>query len=55
MPKGDFQILLSSLLFLYSKYRIYKISAEVPFIHAEQISLHNFIILRKKTIGIAED
>ena len=32
-----------------------KISAEVRLIHAEQMSLYNFIVLRKKTIDTAED
>ena len=32
-----------------------KVSAEVRFIHAEQMSLYNFIVLRKKTKDAAED
>ena len=30
-------------------------SAEVRLIHAEQMPLYNFIVLRKKTIDTAED
>ena len=32
-----------------------KISAKVRLIHAEHVSLYNFIFLRKKTIDTAED
>ena len=32
-----------------------KVSAEVRLIHAEQMSLYNFIVLRKKIIDAAED
>ena len=32
-----------------------KISAEVRLIHAEQMSLYNFIILRKKTMDTDQD